>query len=238
MSAAPTPVEEHSRVDEAAAAHQPYPVNLDLAGRRVLVVGGGPVAARKVAGLRSAGADVTVVAPAAVDAIAADATVRWHRRPYRRGEVASYRLAVTATGDPGVDGQVHRDAEAAGVWLNSADDPERCTFTLPAVSRQGDLQVTVSTGGASPAVARWLRRRLFDRIGPEHAGVLALAAEAREDLRSATGTSETGTWDDVLDDDLVEAVRSGDTDGARRRLRTGLGLAADPASGGNGTAAL
>ncbi|MBT3245572.1 MAG: bifunctional precorrin-2 dehydrogenase/sirohydrochlorin ferrochelatase [Actinobacteria bacterium] len=206
----------------------PYPVNLDLTGRRVLVVGAGPVAARKVAGLLDAGADVTVVAPTAVDEIADDSGVRWHERPYRRGEVASYRLAVTATGDPDVDDQVHRDAEAAGVWLNSADDPERCTFTLPAVSRHGDLQVTVSTNGNSPAVSRWLRQSLFDDIGPEHAAVLDLASEVRTELREATGTSESPAWGIALNDALVDTVRRGDLDAARAALRCGLGLPETP----------
>ena len=206
----------------------PYPVNLDLTGRRALVVGAGPVAARKVSGLLEAGADVTVVAPTAVAEIAGDSGLRWHERPYRRGEVASYRLAVTATGDTEVDSQVHRDAEAAGVWLNSADDPERCTFTLPAVSRHGDLQVTVSTNGNSPAISRWLRRSLFDDIGPEHSTLLALASEVRAELCEATGTSESPAWDTVLDDDLVETVRRGDLDAARQALRSGLGLTEGP----------
>ena len=206
----------------------PYPVNLDLTGRRALVVGAGPVAARKVSGLLEAGADVTVVAPTAVAEIAGESGLRWHERPYRRDEVASYRLAVTATGDTEVDSQVHRDAEAAGVWLNSADDPERCTFTLPAVSRHGDLQVTVSTNGNSPAISRWLRRSLFDDIGPEHSTLLALASEVRAELCEATGTSESPAWDTVLDDDLVETVRRGDLDAARQALRSGLGLTEGP----------
>ena len=130
----------------------PYPVNLDLSGRSVLVVGAGAVAARKVQGLIAAGARVTVVAPEAVSELAeasANGAIRWQQRTYRRGEVASYRLAVAATGDPDVNGQVHWDAEAAGVWLNAADDPDRCSFTLPAVVRRGDLQVP-----SPPTVAR------------------------------------------------------------------------------------
>ncbi len=123
---------------------------------------------------------------------------------------------------------MHRDAEAAGVWLNSADDPERCTFTLPAVSRHGDLQVTVSTNGNSPAISRWLRRSLFDDIGPEHSTLLALASEVRAELCEATGTSESPAWDTVLDDDLVETVRRGDLDAARQALRSGLGLTEGP----------
>jgi len=202
----------------------PYPVNLDLAGRRALVVGGGTVAARKVRGLLAAGADVTVVAPDAVDEIADDHRVRWHKRPYRRGEVASYRLAVSATGDPAVDGQVYWDAEAADVWLNSADDPEHCSFTLPAVTSRDDLQVTVSTNGRSPAVAAWLRRTVDAAVGPEHATIVSLAAEVRAELRASTGTSESPGWADALDDDLVGLVQTGDLDAARNRLRSAVGL--------------
>ena len=224
VSAGPTPRELLKPIPGSVTTKSPYPVNLDLTGRRALVIGGGSVAAHKVKGLLTAGADVTVVAPVAVETIAVDPAVRWHQRPYRRGEVASYRLAITATGNPEVDGQVHRDAEAAGVWLNSADDYEHCTFTLPAVSRHGDLQVTVSTNGNSPAVARWLRRQLFDRIGPEHAILLALASEVREELRETAGTSESPAWDLVLDEALVETVRRGCLDSARQTLRNGLGL--------------
>ncbi|MEE2958725.1 MAG: bifunctional precorrin-2 dehydrogenase/sirohydrochlorin ferrochelatase [Actinomycetota bacterium] len=202
----------------------PYPVNLDLTGHRALVVGGGTVAARKVDGLLAAGADVTVVAPEAVDEIADDHRVRWHQRPYRRGEVASYRLAISATGDPAVDGQVYWDAEAADVWLNSADDPQHCSSTLPAVTSRGDLQVTVSTNGRSPAVAAWLRRTIDAAVGPEHATVVALAAEVRAELRAATGTSESPGWVDALDDDLVDLVRVGDLEAARHRLRSAVGL--------------
>jgi len=202
----------------------PYPVNLDLAGRRALVVGGGTVAARKVRGLLAAGADVTVVAPDAVDEIADDHRIRWHQRPYRRGEVASYRLAVSATGDPAVDGQVYWDAEAADVWLNSADDPEHCSFTLPAVTSRDDLQVTVSTNGRSPAVAAWLRRTVDAAVGPEHATIVSLAAEVRAELRASTGTSESPGWADALDDDLVGLVQTGDLDAARNRLRAAVGL--------------
>jgi len=202
----------------------PYPVNLDLAGRRALVVGGGTVAARKVHGLLAAGADVTVVAPEVVDEIADNHRVRWHQRPYRRGEVAFYRLAISATGDPAVEGQVYWDAEAADVWLNSADDPQHCSFTLPAVTSRNDLQVTVSTNGRSPAVAAWLRRTIDAAVGPEHATVVSLAAEVRAELRAATGTSESPGWVDALDDDLVDLVRVGDLEAARRRLRTAVGL--------------
>jgi len=208
----------------ASQSTSPYAVNLNLNGRRTLVVGGGSVAARKVRGLLAAGAQVTVVAPVVVAEISDDHRVRWHQRPYRRGEVASYRLAVTATGDPTVDGQVYWDAEAADIWLNSADDPQHCSFTLPAVTTHDDLQVAISTNGRSPAVAAWLRRTIDGTIGPEHATVLTLASEVRTELREAAGTSESAGWEAALDDHLLDLVRSGDLDAARQRIRSAVGL--------------
>ncbi len=206
------------------AAPHPYPVNLDLRGRRALVVGGGPVAARKVAGLLRAGAIVTVVALEAVPEIAGDPDVRWHRRPYRRGEVASYRLAITATDDADVNAQVARDGDAANVFVNSADDPANCSFTLPAVVRRGDLQLTVSTGGRSPAFAAWVRRQLERQYTDVHVAVLDVVSDVRAELRDRRGTTEVDGWDTALHDGIVTLVASGRADEARRHLRSALGL--------------
>ena len=202
----------------------PYPVNLELRGQPVLVVGGGPVAARKVAGLRSADARVTVVSPAAVRAISADPDVRWLARPYRRGEVAAYRLAITATDDPEVNAEVRVDGDSANVFVNSADDPSNCSFTLPAVARRGDLQITVSTGGRSPGLARWLRQRLEQQLSEGYDELLTLLTEARAEARSAFGTSEIAGWDAALNDGLLELVTQDRISEARERLGDHLGL--------------
>jgi precorrin-2 dehydrogenase len=203
----------------------PYPVNLDLAGRRVLVVGGGRVAAQKVAGLRRAGAVVTVVAPAVVPELAADDAVRWHRRAYRRGEVASYRLAITATDDPTVNAQVARDGDAANVLVNSVDDPANCAFILPSVVTRGDLQITVSTNGRSPAMSKWARRQLEQIFTDTHARLLDILSEARDVVRRHHGTSEVPGWDDAIDDRLLELVAAGREADALDRVLVALGSA-------------
>ena len=202
----------------------PYPVNLCLDGQRALVVGGGPIAARKVVGLLQAGACVTVVAPAAVGAISENPEVVWHRRAYRPDESRSYRLVVTATSDPEVNAQVARDCEAANVFVNSADDPANCTFTLPSVARRGHLQVTVSTGGRSPALARWLRQRIEREIDSGYTALLELLAETRAEAKATFATSEIPGWETALDSGLLELVRVGRTDEARSLLRRHLGL--------------
>ncbi len=206
------------------AFNSPYPVNLDLRGRRALVVGGGHIAARKAEGLLRAGAAVTVVAPTAVAEIAQDPDIRWHRRDYRRGEAASYRLAIAATDDPAVNSQVARDGDAANVFVNSADDPANCSFILPAVVTRGDLQITVSTNGRSPAMARWARRRLEATFTDVHASLLDLLSGVRDEARERLGTSELPGWDDVIDDDLVDLVAAGHVDVARSCVRDALGL--------------
>lgn len=196
-----------------------YPAALLLAGRSVLVVGGGTVAAQKVRGLLAGGADdVTVVAPEVDPAIEADGRVRVERRAYEPGEAAGYRLVLAATDSTEVNQQVFDDAEAAGVWANSADEPSRCAFHVPAVVRQGPITLGISTGGASPALATWLRRRLGAELGPEYAMLARLLRERRDALRSEGVPTEGLPWQEVLDSGLLDLVRAGRLDEARERL--------------------
>jgi precorrin-2 dehydrogenase/sirohydrochlorin ferrochelatase len=188
----------------------------------VLVVGGGPVAARKVAGLLAAGAIVTVVAPHAVDELRDNPAVRWHQRGYQRGEAASYRVVITATGVSDVDAQVARDARATGVPVNSADDPDNCTFTLPALVRLGDIQVTVSTAGRSPAFAGWLKARIESLLDDSLVDVLDLLAEVRDDLHMNGVSTESPAWRRALDSGLADLVAQGRTDDARALLAAQL----------------
>jgi siroheme synthase-like protein len=195
-----------------------YPVNLRLNGVQCLVVGGGEVAARKARGLLECGAYVTVVAPTIVDELRADARVRWHEREYRRGEVASYRVAITATGDPDVDGQVYEDAKATGIPINAADDPAHCTFTLPAVLRRGDLQIAISTNGRSPAFATWLKKTLASQITADALDTFDLVGEVRRELRRAGRPTEHPGWQQAFDDGLVDLVAKGQHAEARAML--------------------
>jgi siroheme synthase-like protein len=194
-----------------------YPVSLDVAGRPCLVVGGGVVAARKARALLDCGARVTVISPALgpeIEAIA-DGLERIERRAYAVGDAARFRLVVTATGRPDVDGAVHADAEKAGVWINSADDRAHSSFILPAVHRDGPVTVAVSTSGVSPAFSSWLRNRLAAECG-DHAGALAeLLGEARARVLQSGRRSDSVDWAALLDGPLLEFVRAGNWDNAR-----------------------
>lgn len=188
-----------------------YPVQLLLDGARVLVVGGGAVAARKAGGLCAAGAEVTVVAPA-VAAVIEALPVAVERRAYLRGEAAGYRLVVTATSDPNVNAWVAADARAAKVLVNSADDPANCTFTLPAIARRGPVTVAVSTDGTTPLLAQALRDRFAAMIDDE---VLALAedlAALRDEIKANGASTQDFDWHARLADDprwrrLVESAQ-------------------------------
>ncbi len=199
-----------------------YPINLRVDGQPCLVVGGGPVASRKVDGLLAARALVTVVAPHIVEAIASRPEVRRKRRRYQPGEVAGYRLAIAATGEAAVDAQVYADGEARGVLVNSADDPAHCRFTLPAVVRQGPLLATFSTSGASPALATWLRRRYADELGPEYLTLLDLLAEERRRLREQGLPTEGLDWQPALDSGMLDLIREGHLAEAKERLEACL----------------
>jgi precorrin-2 dehydrogenase len=204
-----------------------YPVALDVTGRRCLVVGGGPVAARKARGLVACGARVTVVAP---DIAPEMETVmpRLHeveRRRYAAGDAARFRLVVAATGIPEVDGQVFADAEAGGVWVNSADDRAHSSFILPAVHREGPVTVAVSTGGRSPALASWLRDRLSTACGDGIGPLAQILGDARTRMHEAGVPVDAVDWAALLDGPLPSLVAAGELDNAAAIVADATGLA-------------
>lgn len=163
-----------------------YPIELELRGRRVLVVGWGPVGRRKGAGLAAAGARLRIVDPAAAattELPAGALEVEIHREPYQPEHLAGVCLAVAAASVQ-VNRQVVADAQRLGIWVGSASEPGEGDFTVPAVWREGPLTLTVSTMGASPALAAALRDRAAEALGPAAAGLAALLAELRPDVLS------------------------------------------------------
>lgn len=164
---------------------RPYAMALRPAGRSCLVVGGGGVAARKVRSLVEAGAAVTVVAPKLGADLAAEwstgASWTWERRVFATTDVAGRLLVIAATDDRDVNRAVATAATQAGALVNVADDPEAGDFFVPSVVQRGPLQLTVSTGGAAPAVAAAIRRRLEAAFPPEWGEAVALVGRARRE---------------------------------------------------------
>lgn len=204
-----------------------YPVTLLLEGRQCLVVGGGPVAERKAAGLLAAGARVRVVAPTMTGSLAAMDLER-HLRRFVPGDVEGCWLVVSATGWPEVEAAVRDACEAAGVLVNAADDPAACSVLLPAVLRRGPVTVAVSTTGRSPALAATLRDALANVVGPEVAEVAEVLAAARAQLRAWGRTTEGLPFAGLARQLLADAAAGADRDALYQVVEAWLGRLAGP----------
>jgi len=171
-----------------------YPVMLSLRGRRVLVVGGGDVALRKIEGLLAEEALPTVIAPKivpAIDDLERRGALELRRRPYRASDAVGFALVFAATDDREVNARVFAEAQGAGIWVNVADDPELCTFHLPARVQRGAMQLTIASAGGAPFVVRRLRQMLERRFGQEWSEWMEAAARFRQAVR-ARGLSPAG----------------------------------------------
>jgi precorrin-2 dehydrogenase/sirohydrochlorin ferrochelatase len=201
------------------------PVNLLVRGRRVVVIGAGRIAARKIEPLLDLGADVVVIAPVIGDEVRAWAEAgrcAVVERPYAPGDLDGAWLALTATDVAEVNAEVFAAGEAARVWVNSADDPANCAFTMMSVIRRSELVIAVSTGGRSPALATYLRRHLSEELGPEYEVLLELLSEAREAWRSSGRSSEDADWQRAFDSGIVDLVRAGRVAEAKELLNSCL----------------
>jgi precorrin-2 dehydrogenase/sirohydrochlorin ferrochelatase len=162
-----------------------FPIFLKLQGRSCLVVGAGTIAESKIRSLLISRAKVHVVAPWATPAVSVWAragAVQWSARSFQPTDLDSIFLVVAATSLPDINDLVYREAQLRGTLCNVVDDPERCDFYYPAVVRRGDLQIAISTGGKSPALAQRLRREFEEQIAPIYAGWLEELGQARRQL--------------------------------------------------------
>jgi len=206
-----------------------YPVVLNLSGRLVLVAGGGAVARRKVESLLEAGALVRLVSPDLIPELESLATrdgVEWRQKRFAPEDLAECHLAIAATDDNTVNQAVFKAAEEAGVFCNVVDQPALCSFTVPAVVRRGDLVIAVSTGGASPLLARRIKEDLANQFDEAWAEYLELLGRIRKAVMAKGGPSEMNrvTFQAVIEADLLTPLRQGDRAEVEKRLRTCCGL--------------
>ncbi len=209
-----------------------YPINLLLEGKPCLVVGGGPVAARKVNGLLLAGARVTVVSPEACEIIADLAErgeIEWKRQQWHSDLVHGNTVVMVATDDDEANRRAAADARRAGIPVNVADRPDECDFVLPAVLRRGSITVAVGTGGASPALAAYLRKRLQETIGHEYAMTAEILGKLREILENSGVESgkRREIFKSLVNAGLAEKLSEKDYSGARKLLIEVVGNYAD-----------
>ena len=205
-----------------------YPIFAVIEDKPCLVVGGGAVGERKVADLMVAGARVTVVSRTLtpeLTALAERGEIRYLPEDFAEGMVEGMALVMAATDDPEVNAAVSAAAQARGIWVNVADDPEHCTFIVPAQVRRGELTLAISTGGASPALARQLRQEFQQHLGPEYGPYLDLLQRVRTRLLSERRAHPDNgpLFHRLVHSPLREAVAQGDRPRVLKVLHEVLG---------------
>jgi siroheme synthase-like protein len=198
-----------------------FPIFLDLTNRRCAVIGGGAVAARKIAALLRAKADITVISPQVNEELRAHVTngsIRHLARNYASGDLAGFHLAFVATNNRVINGEIFRDARERGIWVNCADDPSHCDFISPAVVHREQFDVAISTGGQSPAAARMLREDLEEFLTDDFADLVEIAAEARRQLRQRCSRASADAWKRALGGEVRQLIRQGSAGEAKEIL--------------------
>jgi precorrin-2 dehydrogenase/sirohydrochlorin ferrochelatase len=205
-----------------------YPINLDVHDRNCLVVGGGAVATRKVKTLLECRAKVTVISPEITEALqdmARLGQIEIKKRTYQSQDLDRVFLVIGATDDQAVNRRIQKDARRLEKLCNIADQPEKCNFILPAIVTRGDLLITVSTAGKSPALAKKLRQRLEVQFGEEYGRLLRLMGAIRSDLLAEKHAPEAHKhlFERLLEEGLLEIIKARDRAAANALLKKVLG---------------
>ncbi|NCO42225.1 MAG: bifunctional precorrin-2 dehydrogenase/sirohydrochlorin ferrochelatase [Armatimonadetes bacterium] len=201
-----------------------YPIELKIAARACLVVGGGNVAERKVASLRECDACVTVVAPAltpALEALARSGDLTVLRRGFVPEDLSGVALCIAATDDPTTNELAYREASARGIPVNVVDQPDLCTFFVPSTIRRGPVSLAISTTGTSPALAKRLRKRLEEIVTPAHGQLAELMGEFRPEVkdRFPNEAARRPVYERMIESEALDLLRQGKRDQAEEVLR-------------------
>lgn len=206
-----------------------YPIALEVAGRKCVVVGGGEVAEQKTRALLEAHAAVVVVAghfTEGLEELDRQERVRLVRRDYSHGDLEGAFLAIAASDDRSRNAEIFAEAEEEGVLLNAVDDVPHCHFAAPSIIRRGDFLLTLSTGGKAPALAKKLRKELSGQFGPEYGRLVDLLGRVREKMlpkRKVDFDTWAQRWGEAMSEDLIGLVRQGRVDEAEARVAALIG---------------
>lgn len=191
-----------------------YPIYIDIEDRDVLIVGGGAVCTRKAETMMKYGARVTVVSPEVteeIDAWAREGKITLQRKPYEESDLDGRSMVIASTDDPCVNARVARDARRRRLPVNVVDVTHLCEFIVPAIVERGSIQIAVSTGGKSPALARTLKEELQRLVGPEYAEVNDTLGSLREAAKKTlpTDTDRKRFFDGIIARGILELLRAG-----------------------------
>jgi precorrin-2 dehydrogenase / sirohydrochlorin ferrochelatase len=202
-----------------------YIACLRLSGRRAVVVGGGDIGLEKVEGLLACDADVRLVAPeanAALRELAAEGSITWIEREYEPGDLDGCLMAIAATDDTDINIKVFNDAELKAMLVNFVDVPPLCNFILPAIVRTGPLAVAISTAGASPALAKRMKREIAETFGEPYADLAILLNDVRGWAKGTLPTYQDRKefFEGIVngDPDPVALLREGDVEAVRELI--------------------
>lgn len=202
-----------------------YPVTLNLKGKFCTVVGGGQVAVRKVKSLLAQGAEVTVISPALHEELQAlEGQFVWMNSPYKEGQLEGSFLVIAATDDRAVNHQIALWCEENQMLVNVVDSLQESSFTVNSAVQRGDLQLTVSTNGVSPAISKKIRLQLEEQFGPEYATALEIVAEARrEAMKTIADEGKRREFLQSLADlELAQLLQQESRDDVEKRVRACL----------------
>lgn len=190
------------------------------------------MAERKIAGLLEAGALVTVIAPASSPRLqehVSQGRVQWIAREYQEGDLAGAFLVIAATNDAGRNCCICEAAEELGLLHSNVTDQENSTFFVPSVIRRGELLVSISTSGHSPAAARWIREKLETVITPTHGELVALLGRLRDEILRQLPDPEkrSRVLREILDSRVMPLLESGDAPGAEEAIRSCISSLSD-----------
>ena len=189
-----------------------YPVFLNLTGRRCVIIGGGQIAEGKISKLLDSGAKIIVISPDATQGIrgfAERGQIEFDLRKYQEGDLQGAFLVIAATNDREVNQEIFEEAEKQGILLNAVDDMPRCSFIAPSIVEKGPVTVAISTGGASPALARKLRENMEVSSALDWADATGVLSKARQIIKDKQIAVDPQRWQCCMTDELLTMIQAG-----------------------------
>jgi len=186
------------------------------------LIGAGEIGLQKIRAFLDSGAQVHVVAPEAlpeIEALAQEGRVRWSKRGYETADLDGVTLVIAATDDPALQQRIAAESRERRIWVNIVDVPPLCDFIAPAIVRRGDIQVAISTGGAAPALAKFLRQKVEQVLGPEYADFVQMVKQYRPDILKLPKPQRMDLWNRMVNDDFMAQIRRDGIAPAEARLK-------------------